>query len=77
MIDPAILDALVAAGASAEMITAAVKADHAKEQARILARRMRDAERKRAQRDRETGHGGDLGAGGAGIKSEAGEVPFR
>lgn len=53
MIDAQVLDALVAAGATAEMIAAAVKADNAKLQARALARRMRDAERKREQRARE------------------------
>lgn len=53
MIDAAILDAMVAAGASPEVIAAAVKADNDKEIARRISKRMKDAERKREQRARE------------------------
>lgn len=49
-IDPDVLDALLAAGASAEMIVAAVKADAAKEEGRRAEKRSRDAERKRRSR---------------------------
>ena len=49
-IDPAILDALLAAGATAEMIVAAVKADAAKDAACRAERRQKDAARKRRSR---------------------------
>lgn len=49
-LDPAVLDALLAAGASAEMIVAAVKADAAREDARREEKRGKDAERKRRSR---------------------------
>lgn len=47
---PEALDALVAAGASAEMIAAAWKAEMAREGERSDARRAKDAERKRRER---------------------------
>jgi hypothetical protein len=47
---PEVLDALVAAGATADMIVAAVKADLAQEEARKVARRTKDAERQRRHR---------------------------
>ncbi len=50
MIAPEVLDALLAHGATAEMIVAAVKADAAIEQASIDARRAKDAERQRRHR---------------------------
>jgi hypothetical protein len=50
MIDPAVIDALLAAGATAEMIAAAHRADHAVEEAKVIARRRRDADRKRDSR---------------------------
>ncbi len=46
-IDAAVLDALVKAGATAEMIVAAVTADQAKDEARREARRANNAERQR------------------------------
>ena len=46
-IDPAVLDALLAAGASAEMIVAAVKADAAIETERKASKRAGNAERQR------------------------------
>jgi hypothetical protein len=45
VLDPAVLDALVQAGASAEMIVAAVKADIAKDEARRESKRANNAER--------------------------------
>ena len=50
MIRPEVLDALLAAGATAEMIVAAVKADAAQEENKILERRAKDAERQRKSR---------------------------
>lgn len=50
MIKPDVLDALVAAGATAEMIAAAVKADLAADEARNVARRAKNAERQRRHR---------------------------
>lgn len=55
MIDPAVLDALVQAGASAEMIVAAVKADIAKDEARREAKRANNAERQQRFRDKRKG----------------------
>ncbi|MDB5705029.1 MAG: hypothetical protein JWN66_2145 [Sphingomonas bacterium] len=52
MIDPAILDAMLAAGASAEVIVAAVKADAARDDARREAQRAGNARRQRRYRDR-------------------------
>lgn len=52
MIDPAVLDALVQAGASAEMIVAAVKADIARDEARREAKRTNNAERQQRFRDK-------------------------
>ena len=52
MIDSAILDAMLAAGASAEVIVAAVKADAAREDARREAQRAGNARRQRRYRDR-------------------------
>jgi hypothetical protein len=52
MIAPEVLDALVAAGATAEMIAAAVKADHAIDEQRSAAKRARNAERMRDVRER-------------------------
>lgn len=50
MISGEVLDALLAAGATAEMIVAAVKADAAIEEARRQERRQGDAERQRRSR---------------------------
>jgi hypothetical protein len=52
VIDSAILDAMLAAGASAEVIVAAVKADAAREDARREAQRAGNARRQRRYRDR-------------------------
>lgn len=52
MIDPAIIDALVAAGASAEMIAAAVRADHEIDAAKLEAKRQKNRDRMRSVRDR-------------------------
>jgi hypothetical protein len=49
-IKPEVLDALLAAGASAEMIVAAVKADLATEEQKKLVKRAKDAERQRKSR---------------------------
>jgi hypothetical protein len=49
-IDPAILEAMAAAGATAEMIVAAVKADHVIEEKRRAEKREQAAERKRRSR---------------------------
>ncbi len=49
-IQPAVLDALLAAGATAEMIVAAIKADAAEGEARKAAKRVKDAERQRRHR---------------------------
>lgn len=49
-IKPEVLDALLAAGASAEMIVAAVKADLATEEQKKLVKRAKDAERQRRSR---------------------------
>lgn len=49
-IDPAILRALQAAGASAEMLIAAVEASHAADLAKKAERRAKDAERQRKSR---------------------------
>lgn len=51
-VKPEVLDALVAAGASAEMIVAAIKADAAGEVAKKAARREKDAERQRRHREK-------------------------
>lgn len=51
MLDPAVLDALVEAGATAEMIVAAVKADMAKDEARREAKRAGNADRQQRFRD--------------------------
>lgn len=50
MIRPEVLDALLAAGATAEMIVAAVKADAAIEASRLTERRTKDADRQRRHR---------------------------
>lgn len=50
MIDEAVLDALLANGASAEMIVAAVKAAQKPERERLKRQRAKDAERKRLHR---------------------------
>ncbi len=50
MIDPAIIDAMVAAGATAEVIAAAVRADHVISQAKASARRERNRDRMRVVR---------------------------
>lgn len=47
---PSVLDALLEAGATAEMIVAAVKADATLEQSRIESRRAKDRERQRRHR---------------------------
>src|SRR5262245_35038163 len=47
---PEICRALLVAGASAEMIVAAVEAEHAVDEQKIIARRARDTERKRLSR---------------------------
>lgn len=52
MIDALILDAMLAAGATAEVIVAAVKADAAKDESRREARRANNAERQRRYRER-------------------------
>lgn len=52
MLDPRILAALASAGATPDMIVAAVKADHAIEEERAAARRAKGAERKRRSRER-------------------------
>lgn len=57
MIKPEVLDAMVAAGCTAEQIAAAVKADYASFEAQADSRRAKDAERKRRQRHAESrGH---------------------
>jgi fructose-1,6-bisphosphatase/sedoheptulose 1,7-bisphosphatase-like protein len=53
MIPSAIIDALVGAGATPEMIAAAFKADQALTQERLDKRRTRDAERQRRKRLRD------------------------
>jgi hypothetical protein len=75
VIDSAILDAMLAAGASAEVIVAAVKADAAREDARREAQRAGNARRQRRYRDRLFGdETGDLfegvEAGGSGAASD-------
>jgi hypothetical protein len=52
VIDAAVLDAMLAAGASAEVIVAAVKADAAKDEARREAKRANNAERQRRYKQR-------------------------
>lgn len=52
MIDPAVIEALVAAGATAEMIAAAHRADHAIDARKAAERRAKDAERQRRHRSR-------------------------
>ena len=70
MIDPAVLDAMLAAGASAEVIVAAVKADAARADARREAQRAGNARRQRRYRDRLHGEGtGDLFESDAGNAS--------
>ncbi|MES2452510.1 MAG: hypothetical protein V4610_18315 [Pseudomonadota bacterium] len=78
MIDSAILDAMLAAGASAEVIVAAVKADAAREDARREAQRAGNARRQRRYRDRL--HGDETGdlfegaeAGGGDMTSDCGD----
>lgn len=56
-INPAVLDALLQAGATAEMIVAAVKADLANDEARREAKRANNAERQRRYRVR---HGDEI-----------------
>lgn len=50
MIAPEVIDAMIAAGASAEVIAAAWKADLAKEEAKVEDRRAKDRERQRRHR---------------------------
>lgn len=50
MIQPEVLDALLKAGATAEMIVAAVKADQAIEEQRLTEKRAKDADRQRRHR---------------------------
>lgn len=64
-LDPAVLDALLAAGATAEMIVAAVKADAAKDEARKAARRANNAERQRRYKARHREEVTDNDAGNA------------
>jgi hypothetical protein len=52
-LSPAILDAMVSAGCTAEQIAAAVKADMAEQEQRADAKRVKDRERKRRQRSRD------------------------
>lgn len=52
MIKPEVLRALIAAGATAEMIVAAVEADTAAEAARMAAKRANNAERQRRFKER-------------------------
>ncbi|UYQ70986.1 hypothetical protein OF122_13050 [Pelagibacterium flavum] len=64
MIKPEVLDAMVAAGCTAEQIVAAVKADAQSEDARITRKREMDAARKRRQRENVTlGHADIYGQG--------------
>jgi hypothetical protein len=57
MIRPEVLDALLAAGATAEMIVAAVKADARQEDAKLQEKREADAARQRKSRqNRKLGH---------------------
>ncbi|MBB6424967.1 hypothetical protein [Sphingopyxis sp. JAI128] len=49
-LSPAVIDALVAAGATVEMLAAAVKADMAEADARLAAKRAKDAARQRKHR---------------------------
>jgi hypothetical protein len=51
-ISPAVLDAMLAAGCSAEQIVAAVKADLAETEARREGKRANNAERQQRFRDR-------------------------
>ena len=53
MIPPEVLDALVAAGATPELIAAAVKADQALTRGRLDKRRARDADRQRRKHNRD------------------------
>jgi len=55
-LSPAVLDALLAAGATAEMIVAAVKAEMAGQEERADAKRAKDAERQRRSRANRAGH---------------------
>lgn len=55
-LSPAVLDALLAAGATAEMIVAAVKAEMAGQEERADAKRAKDAERQRRSRANRNGH---------------------
>jgi hypothetical protein len=50
MIDPSVLRALAAAGATTDMLIAAVEAAHASEQEKIATKRAKDAERQRKHR---------------------------
>jgi hypothetical protein len=50
MISPSVLRAMLAAGASAEMIVSVVEADYEIEQAKLAVKRARDAERQRNKR---------------------------
>ena len=51
-LSPAIIDAMVAAGASAEVLAAAMKADLLEREGAVLAKREKDAERQRRHRER-------------------------
>lgn len=63
-ISPAILDAMLAAGCTAEQIVAAVKADAQEQDARAARKREVDAARKRRQRERDSsGHAESRGHG--------------
>jgi hypothetical protein len=50
LLKPEVIDALVAAGVTAEQLAAAMKADHAQEEVRRAAKREKDAERQRRYR---------------------------
>lgn len=54
-ITPAVLDAMVASGCTAEQIAAAVKASMAEQENKAEAKREKDRERKRRQRARDAG----------------------
>ncbi|MEP9376184.1 hypothetical protein ABLE91_05680 [Aquabacter sp. CN5-332] len=75
-ISPAILDALLAAGATADMIVAAVKADAAQEEQRLMEKRGKDAERKRRSRSSAMSRGQDVtDADGRGQGVTAADTP--
>jgi len=78
VIDPAILDAMLEAGASAEVIVAAVKAAAAREDARREAQRAGNARRQRRYRERLSGdETGDLFEGVDGASAPFGAEQLR